>query len=540
MAKESSIFEMEDQGDEDFLDYLVEGEDSNRDLVNKELDEVTSSTSCRNAVISERVDLKENVESGISAENVGMEDGGMDSLKNCNVGEDAMEVRTLNDKKSEENLRKEGSIKEVDWSAFSFGGDGTGSYSDFFNELGGSSDNLFGNRENRSGVSLEHVGAEAGVTGRYTSSVNSGQNQEGQNYWSGSEQVVTGQDQSIQYWESLYPGWKYDSNTGQWFQLEGYNGSGCSLPNYDNNSNVRLVNSNVGTTQDPNLSYYHQTCHFDGTVPNYNQGSEINSGYTAHMLFDPQYPDWYYDSIAQQWKPLQSYTAPLMPQQVDNNQHSQNVDPSTVETTHGQNHSSYSNFEEPAVHCSPRLMKNNQSMRWCGTISDYGHQSFTNSQFQPVSQSKAFNFSENEILQNYYACNSADQHNQQTWNNQSGTANLYEQANKCYANEYGVAESFNPDKNLYSHNNEHRREAIHQSQFSLSCTDNQKTPTVLQQPAQNGSQSFSTSIEGRSSSSRPPHALVSFGFGGKLIVKRGYCSPATNSMSTQVFCNTLS
>ncbi|KAK1383554.1 hypothetical protein POM88_021289 [Heracleum sosnowskyi] len=27
---------------------------------------------------------------------------------------------------------------------------------------------------------------------------------------------------STEYWEILYPGWKYDQNTGQWYQVDGY------------------------------------------------------------------------------------------------------------------------------------------------------------------------------------------------------------------------------------------------------------------------------------------------------------------------------
>lgn len=100
------------------------------------------------------------------------------------------EDRELVDNKSEQNVRKEANVKKIDRSALSFGGNGTGLYSDFFDELSG---------ESRSGISSENVGGDAEGTCRYTSSVISGQNQEEQNYWLGPEQAVTGQDQSIQY-----------------------------------------------------------------------------------------------------------------------------------------------------------------------------------------------------------------------------------------------------------------------------------------------------------------------------------------------------
>ncbi|KAE8721413.1 hypothetical protein F3Y22_tig00016065pilonHSYRG00061 [Hibiscus syriacus] len=41
---------------------------------------------------------------------------------------------------------------------------------------------------------------------------------------------------------------------------------------------------------------------------NWNQISQGNADYPEHMVFDPQYPGWYYDTIALEWKMLE-YTS---------------------------------------------------------------------------------------------------------------------------------------------------------------------------------------------------------------------------------------
>ena len=74
--------------------------------------------------------------------------------------------------------------------------------------------------------SVMEFNAAASVSGNSISDLASSshlQNNDVQYYGVGSEQNVDGQDLSnSQYWENLYPGWRYDPNTGQWYQVEGY------------------------------------------------------------------------------------------------------------------------------------------------------------------------------------------------------------------------------------------------------------------------------------------------------------------------------
>lgn len=550
MASVSPSFEVEDQADEEFFDKLVDDDDGGG-LGIKELDEAKSlSNSSKTAIstVGENVGFMINAEKG--NEDVNLDCGEKNSLKCDDVVDSATKVKgELECKTSENNVRKGTAVKEVDWSAFACNsricsGRGTGSCSEFFNELGGSSDNLLGDVVDHSGVSSENVGGVSEGTAGYSSSVNSGQCQEGQEYLLGSEQAMDGQDKSIEYWESLYPGWKYDAITGQWHLLECYNENASALQNYD--TNARLEGNSVVTAQQSDLSYFHHTDqsvvrnvaegYTVGGLYNCNQGSQGNGGYPAHMLFDPQYPGWYYDSIAQEWRLLESYTTTITPQKVaDHDQHSQNGNFSTVEHLHGQNNSNYGNFQQTETSCPQALMRD-QVMGWSGTVGDYNQQSFNSSRPEPVPKCEAINFTENQLLQNPCSSNydeykSSDQQNQQMWYKPPVVATSSEQASPSFGSINRVVgmQSFTPDGNFSQHLNQHKNDPSQQIQLSQAYIDNQKSLTFTQQSAQIGTRLFSASAEGRSSAERPPHALVTFGFGGKLIVMKDNGSVLSNS-----------
>ena len=38
------------------------------------------------------------------------------------------------------------------------------------------------------------------------------------------------------------------------------------------------------------------------SISNRDQVAQGNDKYPEHMIFDPQYPGWYYDTIAQEWR----------------------------------------------------------------------------------------------------------------------------------------------------------------------------------------------------------------------------------------------
>ncbi|KAL0296268.1 UNVERIFIED_CONTAM: protein transport protein SEC16B [Sesamum radiatum] len=192
-------------------------------------------------------------------------------------------------------------VKEVGWSAFHADsskrdGNGFGSYSDFFTELGGEkSDDVFG----------EVVGQ----------TINNGPD------------VSIGNDiHKSAYVENFNSFWQYN---------EGYNNDVAadqSSDANDLNSNgydiSSSVQANVGSDLSSNwglanelaeVSYLQQTSkHVPRTVAeigttesvtNWNQTLEESSGTTPVSLDLNQYPEWYYDTVAQEWRTLESYIA---------------------------------------------------------------------------------------------------------------------------------------------------------------------------------------------------------------------------------------
>ncbi|KAK3131393.1 hypothetical protein QOZ80_6AG0505800 [Eleusine coracana subsp. coracana] len=81
------------------------------------------------------------------------------------------------------------------------------------------------------------------------------------------------------YWESLYPGWKYDEVTQQWYQDA-------------SQATLEPIAEEVTT----NAASWGQ----DGSYV-------ANTEYPPNMLFYAEYPGWYFDTDTQQWQSLESY-----------------------------------------------------------------------------------------------------------------------------------------------------------------------------------------------------------------------------------------
>ncbi|GJM89963.1 hypothetical protein PR202_ga06195 [Eleusine coracana subsp. coracana] len=90
------------------------------------------------------------------------------------------------------------------------------------------------------------------------------------------------------YFETMYPGWKYDQATQQWYQVE-TSGNAQQQPNdasYLQNSALETI-AEEGTTTATTSSWA--------------------SEYPPNMLFYAEYPGWYFDTNTQQWHSLESY-----------------------------------------------------------------------------------------------------------------------------------------------------------------------------------------------------------------------------------------
>jgi hypothetical protein len=112
------------------------------------------------------------------------------------------------------------------------------------------------------------------------------------------------------YLESLYPGWKYDAATQQWYQVDT-----PSAQSYvaDNTGAVAVLGSEDQQQQQFNASYLQNSLHSAlETIAEESSANATTWGaapveYPPNMLFYAEYPGWYFDTNTQQWQSLESY-----------------------------------------------------------------------------------------------------------------------------------------------------------------------------------------------------------------------------------------
>nr|GEY08039.1 protein transport protein SEC16B homolog isoform X1 [Tanacetum cinerariifolium] len=359
-----------------------------------------------------------------------------------------------------------GGIKEVQWSAF-----GT---DDSFNAFGSDDPDFF----NGFADGVDQIGKGANLVATESPNVNNvnDYSQTGHvNFNDYSQQSANAAEQdpnTSQYWENL--GWRYDVNTGLWYQVhQGNNATSHAQDTYNaadwtasnEKSEVSYLQQSTqsiagvaktGTTESiTNWNSVSQVSQNNETSAQWNQGSQDNNitdtGYPSNMVFDPQYPGWYYDINVQEWRSLDEYNS-----QSTVVAHDQVVKNGFVESNNGLEqeynwNSSFGNAEQPS------------STIWQPSVVD-------NRNNQQVANNHANNF--------FYVDKHVTQH--QSFNNAS-----------------------------------------------------QDESSSFQQVVQSGHQTSYPSSAGRSSAGRPPHALVTFGFGGKLIVMKDSSALANASYGGQ-------
>jgi hypothetical protein len=584
----SPPFEVEDQTDEDFFDRLVNDEidctGSGASAVQNDV--VDEAKALSNLSIAEvdatGADSGGNVGLGVVDGEMGLNDlvasASFDASEDTMFGKESDSLTPGNAKEydsvvdkvsmsslpgntnegSEVGIGEEGALdsavgknsepsgmgmKVVQWSSFGSevdaGSGGFGSYSDFFSEMGDNSGDPFtsvanmgklGTESNVVDAVLENPVADLGASSY-------GQHQESQFYGVGTGEHVNSEDLSnSQYLENLYPGWKYDVNTGQWYQLAGNDASANTTANIDTNANAnaRAVSDEVLSDHAVGAFYQQQigqaqsvvgtvaegyTSNTTGSVSHQSQLSQGTMQYPAHMVFDPQYPGWYYDTITNEWKLLESdIPTSNRLKSVDTNQQylSQNVE----------NHGSQS------------LVSQEHAANWDGSESTYNQQSLNMWQTQNVAKNDAIGFNGNKKLGNHYSSvgHLTDSVNQQSRFNSVGSLVQYEQSNQSVDGSSKVLgfQSFIPNDHFPQHQSQAKKELNQLMHFIPAHLDSQKPVIFSQQPLQSGTQFSYAPTEERSSAGRPPHALVTFGFGGKLIVMKDNSSFSTNSYGSQV------
>ncbi|XP_020866847.1 protein transport protein SEC16A homolog isoform X2 [Arabidopsis lyrata subsp. lyrata] len=401
-------------------------------------------------------------------------------------------------------------VKEVGWGSFYADssvndGRGFGSYSDFFTELDGTAGDLQGQAEVAvaTGGNLVANATSVGLDNSAGFEQHHGQ----VHHDSGSGQYVD----NSQSWENLYPGWKYDASTGQWYQVDGHDASVNSQESYTNStSNWESVAADISDVAYLKQSTTSAAAGTAESVSTWNQVSQVGNGYPEHMVFDAQYPGWYYDTIAQEWRSLDSY-----------NQASQT-------TVTGQAHDQQ--VQNGHAHTAT-YHSNSQSSMY--DVNDK-NQSFKAQEYAMQSQHGSWD-------QSYYANNQQAANTWQSVNvgqaepainsNSLSSFRGNQHVNNLYSTE-PVAEQFKPNAiGAQSFIPQHMNVAtVTQNgplSFSNGVYNRQQSVDDAHQSFQNN-QLFSPSA-GRSSDGRPPHALVSFGFGGKLILMKDINGSLQNS-----------
>lgn len=425
-------------------------------------------------------------------------------------------------------------VKVVQWGSFSESGehgkDGFGSYSDFFTNFGEEAvENLQGDVASGTGneaskTSAQEVSKVIAEEYSYSHAEYQGES------CAIADQSATPEDvNSAQYWENLYPGWKYDPSTGQWYQLDGSDGAAHGQENFDAAADVQgnltvsgvsyqaisdVQSSQVSCAQQTAQSSVETVSQFSASenVSGWNNISQRNGEYQypAHMLFDPQYPGWYYDTIAQEWCSLDAYH--LSAQSTDQ-AHNQPVQNGFLYGTDYHHVDSQSN--------SNALSSEGLSQAWATSLGDYGQQGTNFHQSEGMESRSAVDSSAGWSWQGSYDPNlySNSHFNQPKSFDSKETITSYGKTTRIddISNWTGGSQGFVPAAGAFQ-------------QFNHKLQGQQNGPTdyysgqIASSNAQplfpNAHQVAYSQSEGRSSAGRPPHALVTFGFGGKLVVMK--------------------
>ncbi|XP_031269712.1 protein transport protein SEC16B homolog [Pistacia vera] len=561
----SPLFEAEDQTDEDFFDKLVNDDDDDITYTGSgpspvKVDDADKANAFSRPTIGDvgptRVNSGDNI--NFSFEELEGDENGV-VLASSNDNEDSLVVKESNtvipssvNESSEVGLFEEGAlndhaidkssistgtgVKVVHWSSFDSDqnvddSNGLPSNSGFFNEFGDDSGDPFANLGNTDSSGAKFV-SEVGVLGNSVNDLGSstyGQNLDLQNHDQNSEQNITGQDMSSsQNWENLYPGWRYDPKTGQWHQLDGYNadlstiGSVDAVGSYD-------VNAQYVSGSEQSSAVYHLQQAFqsesivenvtegatDVSVSNWNQISPGTAEYPSHMVFDPQYPGWYYDTIAQEWRLLESCTpATNQSATLAYNQQLQN----DIIENYG----------------SQGLGPEGHNVNWDGSVNNYNQKNTNMWQNQQVAKSETTGFTDNKQSDNLFDSTSHVNNSAEgkAEFRPSGSVAQFEQANWNLDNSNGVSgfQNFIPSQRFSEHHYQTKMESSQLMHFKAGYFDSQKPVSFpKQQQLLSDNQFPYVPSEGRSSAGRPPHALVTFGFGGKIVVLKNCSTFDTNS-----------
>ncbi|RCV04465.1 hypothetical protein SETIT_1G004100v2 [Setaria italica] len=210
-------------------------------------------------------------------------------------------------------------VKQVQWASF---GGGPDDGADPFADLSGgaAADSFFGSQTLDTSVGTSDHDFFAGnqslaaqVTDQdfFGGTSTSDQNADGQLQRTGSGAVDS---TDPKYFETMYPGWKYDEVTQQWYQVDTSNTTGNAAQVVDNSSQnlqqQQLDASYLQNSAHAGLEPIAEEGSATAGVSSWGQGGA--SEYPPNMLFYAEYPGWYFDTNTQQWQSLESYQQAAM------------------------------------------------------------------------------------------------------------------------------------------------------------------------------------------------------------------------------------
>ncbi|KAK8578179.1 hypothetical protein V6N13_047034 [Hibiscus sabdariffa] len=549
-------FQVEDHTDEDFFDKLVneddddnmgptvpkftEGNDSNDAKAFSDL--LIGEDSSGEEADSHGRKEKDPVDADPAPANAPAGNGPNDSLgidnsvvdSNTHLQQGAWSEAVFSHNLNENIGSKNDGVKEIGWNSLfadsnENGVQGFGSYSEFFSNLG----------EN----SIADFPSEVDVVAK-TSFFDQNSVSTHEQYHDGSRDQIYGASTaddgneldlySSQYWENMYPGWKYDANSGQWYNVDGSSGDGTV------NTDVKAGDSYLQQTSQ-SVAETMTTVESSAmeSVTNWKEVSQVNEGYPEHMVFDPQYPGWYYDLITQQWCALESYNASV--QSTVQGDGLQNGFTSTAQNSPAQINSSsmYGEHEQGDNYGSLGLESHGEHSTWGDSYGNY-HSSDLN-MWQPgtVPKTEAVSsFTGNQQSDTSFGLNmpvnNHVSHFKSSYNSLPEVQSV-NNANQVHNKANGVPgfQRFLPTENFNHQFTQTNLKQHGETHFSSDFYGGQKSVNVAQQPLQTSQPLPFASNTGRSSAGRPPHALVSFGFGGKLIVMKASSPLQNSSFGTQ-------
>ncbi|KAL3818228.1 hypothetical protein ACJIZ3_004133 [Penstemon smallii] len=513
------------------------------------------------------------VEFGNSVHMQEIENGGAEGLSDTTVvskssGESFSDATVVSKSSVESGAS---GVKEVGWNAFHAdldqnSGNGFGSYSDFFDEFGGN--NAGDEFENLVGVSSDNGPQVASEKDVHVESSNSnGQCNEGNNYGIAADQSADVQDlNNSQYWENQYPGWKYDPSTGQWYQIDGYDAGASVLANVNSSvtSEVSYLQqsaqyiagsvSETGTME--SVTNWKQASHVSNATENttnwnqvsqvsvdtagvqsdWNKASQETNGYPPHMVFDPQYPGWYYDTVTQQWRTLESYYASAQSSAQIQEEINQNGYAPTDTFSQNSDQMTHSTRGQGNGYISQDFGSQGQDQSWAGPVINYNKQGSTMWQPDTGANEPTSQYSGSQLMGSHYRQNfSVRAHGSQPNSVHYGaTGSYYENASQVHNFPMPSRSQGFVGANFSQQLNDSRTNQNDQKHASNDYYNNQNSVNFSQQQIQHAQISYA-SAPGRSSAGRPAHALVAFGFGGKLVVmKDTSCSDLSFGSQTPV------